>query len=510
MQRSNEQEHAARSVRTSRLIVRALLSLVAAAAVAAAVAGCQVNEKKEVAKYRSVIDASTRSVEFTAGDPLPLEAALLLANANNERIGISGEDYLQSLIDKDRATASFLPTVSLIPSYSFAQNSSDRRNSQSGNDIGDPGNPDDNLGGGSTGSRSTSTGTNNFDLPVNLRMNLFNGFRDVANVRRAGSEIQRRRWQLLDLQEIVLLDVAQTYYQVLRSEQSVRVLENSVQVQDERVRDMRARNRVGVARPLDVAQTEAQAASTRASLVLARTNARNGRTVLSFLIDQDVSRSPLSDDVALPAELPAVDTSLAGAEQGRQDLAAARAAVDVAKQDLQLAVGQYYPSVNLNFNYYLERHSNPEDSLYNGLISANLPIFTGGVIHANVRAALSRLRQAKLDESLTRRTVEQDVRLAHSNLQASANRLKELQIGRDAAREALRQAEGNYAAGRATNLERLVAQDQVLSAELELATATYDQKLFYLNLQRVTGSISDALSQPPETGPTTQPLAVCK
>jgi outer membrane protein len=473
----------------------------------AALSGCQVDEQKEVARYRDVVDTTTRPVEFSAGDPLPLETALALANVNNERIGIGGEDYLQALIDKDRATASFLPTVSLIPSYSFAQSDSDRRNGQSGSDIGDPGNPDDNLGGGSGGSRSTSTGTNNFDLPVNLRMNLFNGFRDVANVRRAGSEIERRRWQLLDLQEIVLLDVAQTYYQVLRSEQSVRVLENSVTVQDERVRDMRARNRVGVARPLDVAQTEAQAANTRASLVLARTDVRNGRTVLSFLIGQNVSQSPLSDDVRLPAELPTVDTSLAGAEQGRQDLAAARAAVDVAKQEAQLAVGQYYPSVNLNFNYYLERQSSPEDSLYNGLVSANLPIFTAGVIHANVRAALSQLRQAKLQESSTRRTVEEDVRLAHSNLQASADRLKELQISRDAAREALRQAEGNYAAGRATNLERLVAQDQVLSAELQLATATYDQKLFYLNLQRVTGRISDILAEHPQTGPTTQPVA---
>src|SRR4030095_15055341 len=133
---------------------------------------------------------------------------------------------------------------------------------------------------------------------------------------------------LLDLQEIVLLDVAQTYYQVLRSEQSVRVLENSVRVQDERVRDMRARNRVGVARPLDVAQTEAQAANTRASLVAARTNVRNGRTVLSFLIGADVRASSLDDDVPLPEQLPAVEASLAGAERNRQDLAATRAAVD--------------------------------------------------------------------------------------------------------------------------------------------------------------------------------------
>jgi outer membrane protein len=280
-----------------------------------------------------------------------------------------------------------------------------------------------------------------------------------------------------------------------------------VRVQNERVRDMQARNRAGVARPLDLAQTEAQAASTRASLVLAQTNARNGRTVLSFLVGQDVSGSPLADDLSLPPELPTLDTSLANAAETRQDLAAARAAVEAARAEVNIAFGQYYPSVNLNLNYYLERQSNPEDSLYNGLISANLPIFTGGVIHANVRAALSRLRQARLDESSTRRTVEQEVRLAYSNLQAAADRLRELRVSRDAAAEALRQAEGNYTAGRATNLERLVAQDQVLSAELELATATYDQKLFYLNLQRVLGRIADVIAPAPTTAPTTQPLA---
>ena len=138
-----------------------------------------------------------------------------------------------------------------------------------------------------------------------------------------------------------------------------------------------------------------------------------------------------------------------------------------------MAVGQYYPSVNLNFNYYLERQSSPEDSLYNGLVSANLPIFTGGVIHANVRAGAVAPAASEAARVIHPSQVEEDVRLA---LLESRRRpetvLKELQISRDAAREALRQAEGNYTAGRATNLERLVAQNQVLSAELELATAT--------------------------------------
>jgi outer membrane protein TolC len=468
--------------------------------------GCAVDEDEEVSIYRSILDTEIEPIAFAPGDPLPLDTALLLANQHNERIAIGGENYLQALIDKDRAAANFMPSVSLIPSYSFSDDADDRRNGQSGDDIGDPSDPDDNSGSG--GGRNTSTGDSNLDVPINLRMNLFNGFRDLANSRRAGSEIERQRSLMLDLQAVVLLDVARTYYQILRAEQSVRVLENSVNLQNERVRDMRARSRAGVARPLEVAQTEAQASATRAGLITAQVAVRNGRTVLSFLIGQEVGESPLVDDLSLPAQLPTLDASLTDAELTRQDLAAAHAAVYAAKAEVDIAVGQYYPSVNFNFNYYLERQSNPEDSLYNGLISGNLPIFTGGVIHANVRDALSRQRQASLDESLTRRQVEQDVRLAYSDLAAAADRLSELNISRDAAQEALRQAEGNYKAGRATNLERLVAQEQVLSAELDLATATYEQKLSYLNLQRVLGRIAEAIQSKPTSSPATQPVAI--
>ena len=462
------------------------------------------NEEKEVAKYRSILDAGATDLAFAPGDPLSLEDALLLANRHNEQIAIGGEDYLQALIDKDRAAANFLPTVSLIPSYSYADGGDDRRNGQSGEDIGNPSDPDDNSGAG--GGRNTSTGDGNLDVPVNLRTNLFNGFRDLANLRRAGAEIERQEALMLDLQAVVLLDVAQTYYQVLRSEQSVNVLRNSGKLQGERVRDMRARNQAGMARPLDVAQTEAQASATRASLVSAEADVRNGRTTLAFLTGHDVTSSALVDEMDVPPALPTLDASLAAAGETRHDLAAARLAVATARANVNTAVGQYYPSVNLNLNYYLDRQSNPADSDYNGLISTNLPIFTGGVIHANVREALSLLRQARLRESLAGRQVEQDVRLAHSNLRAAADRYTELQVSRDAAQEALRQAEQSYNAGLATNLERLVAQDQLLSAQLELATATYEQKLFYLNLQRVVGRMAGVIrtagpatpAQPPD------------
>src|SRR4051794_8487295 len=55
--------------------------------------GCTVDEKKEVALYRDILDrAGAKHVEYHASDALTLTDALLLANQHNERLMIAGED----------------------------------------------------------------------------------------------------------------------------------------------------------------------------------------------------------------------------------------------------------------------------------------------------------------------------------------------------------------------------------------------------------------------------------
>ncbi len=84
----------------------------------AACSGC-VDQQKEVQVYRDVLGdpAATRPASAPAEEPLSLRQALRMANRHNEQLSLSGEDYLQALIDKDRAFAGFLPTVNLSPSY---------------------------------------------------------------------------------------------------------------------------------------------------------------------------------------------------------------------------------------------------------------------------------------------------------------------------------------------------------------------------------------------------------
>ena len=66
--------------------------------------GCRVDQEKEVAKYRKVLqtDAAATTQPIAPGEPLTLLAALDLANRQNERLAIEGENYLQALIDRHR------------------------------------------------------------------------------------------------------------------------------------------------------------------------------------------------------------------------------------------------------------------------------------------------------------------------------------------------------------------------------------------------------------------------
>ena len=444
------------------------------------VAGCAVDQKKEVGRYRKVLDRdlTAAAVDYSPGETLSLQRALLLANRDNERLAIAGENYLQALIEKDRAAWSFFPTVGLEPSYTVA----DRATTGSGGAVGTIG-----------GFRIVGRTLQRFEAPVVSRVSLFNGFGDVARLRGARAEAERQRLLLLDQQALILLDVAQVYFQVLRSERQVAVLEASLRLQEERVADVEARQQAGLARPLDVSQTRAQSAATRVSLVSAKSDVNNGRTTLATLIGVPRVDGPLSyawgDDLSPTAPLPPIESFEEKALSSREDVVAAQAAIRAARQAVHEAVNQYYPSVNLNLTGFLHRENFTDASKWTAVLNANLPIFTAGQIEADVRRAWSELRQAALFESLTRREALQGVRLAYENVSASRQRLSGLGTQVQAAREALEQSEGSYRVGLATNLERLTAQGDLLSAELQLASEQFDQALLLMDLTRFTGRL---------------------
>jgi outer membrane protein TolC len=215
--------------------------------------------------------------------------------------------------------------------------------------------------------------------------------------------------------------------------------------------------------------------------------------LLGFTVGtQTAIYSKLSDNLAV-GEVPDLGILLQEAELGRQDLVAAKAAVQAAEQGVYQAFSQYLPSATFSAEYFLHRESIPFTSEWIRLLTVNMPVFSAGLIEEGIRAAWSQLRQAKLAESLTRRQIFEQVQVAFDEFHASRKRIAELKIEVEAATEALRQAEQSFQAGLATNLDRIQAQDALLTSQLQLVVEQYRYKLNYLQLLRQVGQMSTHL-----------------
>jgi outer membrane protein TolC len=383
------------------------------------------------------------------------------------------------LIEKNRAVANFLPTVAFQPSYTI-------RDRAPGELV------------RSSGLVTKGDTVRGLSAPVVGNINVFRGSGDTANLKAVEATIAQRRELLLDLQSTVLLNVAQTYYQVLRSERQVDVLRNSLDLQSSRLRDVEQQLRNGLATQLAVAQTRAQVDDTRVQLIDAERDVRNGRYTLALLIGVPKVTNPLTDAFTPPVDPDAEARYEELATQYRQDLLAARHQLEAARHNVDVAFSQYYPSVDFNVDALLAAESYSNASHWGAALQANLPLFSAGRIRADVRTAWSLLRQAALNESAVRRQALHDVQQSHDEFVTAGKRVAELQDEVKAADDAYRQAQAAFKNGLGINLDVLTAQDLLLNARLQLAGAEFDRTVFYLNLVRATGQLVETVA-PAET-----------
>jgi outer membrane protein TolC len=448
-------------------------------------AGC-VNQAQEVQAYRDVLDAhEPKPKPLAPGEKLTLLRALALANADNEQIASQGETYLQALISKNRAVAVFLPTVSFQPNYTIEQAPGGTAAPAS------PGAPATSAASvAATGGGYVQRGDTLRRLQAPVVGNLNLSYNNVPNLKGAEMAVIEQRQLLIDAQATVLLNVAQTYYQVLTSTRQAAVLEDSLALQEARLRDVEGRRSARLALDLEVSQALSDVAATRVLLTQTSNDVRNGRRTLAVLIGDPRVDGPLEEAFLPQGETAPVETFVERALAGRQDLLAAQAAVKAARYAVKAAVAEYYPSASLNAAGFLYAENYANASKWNGILVANLPLFTAGAIKSDVRDAWSRLRQAALFESYLRREIEQGVRSAYDNLITSGTVLDELRQEVQASSDAYRQAVQLEKNGLAIPLDVLTTQNTLQNARLQYENEAFSRTIFYLDLVRATGDLN--------------------
>jgi len=428
---------------------------------------------------------------------LTLQDCFAIAVRENERIGQAQEDYTQAGLVKLQARGAVLPQVTLEDNY-YRQNKVQ-------NKVTLPIIP---------GSPTTPPPTDSRNqVALHLTQPIFRGLRERNFYKYADANIRTYAYALEDARRQLYMNVAQDFYVVLQIEGEVRTLEDTVQVEKERFKEIQARREAGLARKSEVLLVQSQLARDESLLTSTRNDLQVARQRLTFLLtvpaDLPLRDEPFASQVTAASsgtgegadELAAL---VQNARSNRSDLRQREMAVRAAEYQVAVARGAYLPSIDLDAYGYLGRTNYSEfqeKTDWSAQIDFTFPVFDGGRLKSDLLTAKSRLQQAILDRDQMARQVELEVEAAYLTVQSDAAQMKTLEVSVASADENYNLVKEEYRNGLATNLEVFAAQNQLLSARLGLERQKYQVGLDAAVLSLFQGVVPTEAKGAPSEAP---------
>ena len=312
------------------------------------------------------------------------------------------------------------------------------------------------------------------DYGVTLDQPLFRGFRNFNEPEAAKLLTQSQKYALIAIENDVLQRAVQAYMDLNLAQSLVELNDSNVELLSKQLEAAQARFDVGELSRTDVAQARARYAGAKADLVAAKGRMKTAQTVFQRVIGLPVNDLVVESAIDLPVPADLSDV-LEIASRESPELLSIGYAHRAAEKDVESVFGELWPTISIQGQYgkAYDTASGAVKKSEQGVIGlrATIPLYQGG-------ATRSRIRQSKYDAQqllMQARDVERSVRQAvtedwESLLSAQAEiESRSLQV--DAANIA---REGTYEEallGERTVLDSLDADQDLLSASVDLATA---------------------------------------
>ena len=407
----------------------------------------------------------------TFHDP-ELDALVRRAVVSNLNVQLAEERIVQSRESLTIARSAFFPLINARGAYS-------RSFSNSGGTV-------IITGGGSTGSVTGSTGSSGGTrtvvkphahdlwqdgLDATWELDLFGGVR--RSIEAADYTLQASIWDRRDVLVTLLGEVATDYLMLRGFQQEIVIADENLQSQRHNAEVTRKKVEGGTTTDLDVANADAQVASTLSQLASFISEEQQTVHALSVLLGREprdlaaelqspgkIPIAPPRVPVGLPSELLRRRPDIRRAER---DLAAATANIGVATADL-------FPKFSLNGTVSMsgsryQSISNWDTRFWSFGPSFSWPVFDAGRIWANIRVQNALQAQALTTYRQTVLTALQDVENALVAYSQEQQRRAALNDAVAANQKAVAIATRRYQQGLTDFLNVLVAQGSLYSSQ---------------------------------------------
>jgi outer membrane protein TolC len=212
---------------------------------------------------------------------------------------------------------------------------------------------------------------------------------------------------------------------------------------------------------------------------------------------------PLGQNFTLDPKLPelpdpdmTLDQAVERAYATRPDYQAALERIRSAEAARRAVVGEALPSVKVNADYgTIGLSPGDAQSTFTLIGAVNVPIFQGGRTRGRLLEADADIRRRHSEADDLKGSIYYEVRTAFLDLQATRQELQVATKAKDLAAQQLTQSRDRFAAGVASNIEVVQAQEAVALANEQYIAALYGYDLAKGALIRGVGTAEEMLRQ---------------
>ena len=289
--------------------------------------------------------------------------------------------------------------------------------------------------------------------------------------------MERNEAQLQRYDNQLIAQILQSFLTVLGNQELLNYQLEVLNTSREQVRQGRSRYKVGSILESDLLLLEAQYYSDSNNVVDTRINIENNLLDMKVLL----SMNPTDDlEIIIPDTdnlddmkdtLPTEEEAVSIAMETMPDLRMSDYDIRLAEKSVDMARGNYFPSISANANVglgmlsfdgndNLKWYGTPTESAG---ISMSIPIYSRGQTKANVKKSRIALEQAQLDYEQSALTVRQTVVQAYRNVVSAFNAYKVSQLKEEAYGKSFNAYNTQYQHGVITTVELLQQQNNYLN-----------------------------------------------
>ena len=331
------------------------------------------------------------------------------------------------------------------------------------------------------------------NVGVGSSVTIYQGGNINNTIEQSRLNVERNEVQLERYDDQLAAQILQSFLTLLGNQELLKYQLEVLNTSREQMKQGRARYRVGSILESDLLLLEAQYYSDSNNVVDTRINIGNNVLDLKVLLSMDPTDeleiiSPDTDNLDnLRETLPTEEEAVSLAMDYMPDLRMSQYDIRLAQKSVDLARGNYFPSISANANVGMgvlsfdqsgnnQWYGKPTESVG---ISMNIPIYSRGQTKANVKKSQIALQQAELDYEQSILSVRQTVVQAYRNVISAYNAYKVSQVRENAYSKSFDAYNLQFQYGTITTVDLLQQQNSYLNA-----LNTYIQNKYSLVMKR--------------------------